>query len=418
MSEDVTIQHLGAQGDGVAETEQGRLFVPGAAPGDVYRIVETVAAGADRRAVAAELVTPSADRVTPPCPYFGRCGGCSLQHVAPRRIASFKRDRLIQALAHRGIDDVDVAPTLTAPAGTRRRARFACQRTAKGWIVGFNAAGSKTIVPLNGCHVLDPALAALPTLLTELLPRLPSFGARGDIQATAGASGLEICFHPAKASDLALEERYLLADWAEERDLARIAWESGTGLEPVAARRAFTVAAGGAILLPPAGAFLQASPAGEEAILSLVKDAVRGSQRIADLYAGCGTLSLPLALAGHRVHAVEIATDMTAAIHTASGGQVSTETRNLARRPLTAEEFSAFDGVIFDPPRAGAKEQAQELAQSQVPVAVAVSCNVATLARDLRILLDGGYRLEAATPIDQFTWTAHLEAVAVLRRPD
>ena len=418
MAEQVTIRHLGAQGDGVAETVQGRLFVPGAVPGDVYRIARTEPAGADRRAVQPELVTPSADRTAPPCRHFGRCGGCSLQHVSADAIAAFKRDRLIRALAQRGIAGVEVSPTETAPAGTRRRARFACQRTAKGWIIGFNAAGSKTIVALEVCHVLQPELAALPGLLGDLLPRLPAFGAKGDIQATAGASGLEICFLPAKANDLSLDERYVLAEWAEERDLSRIAWDGGGGLEPVAARRAFTVAAGGATLLPPAGAFLQASPDGEQAILSIVKDALRGKQRVADLFAGCGTLSLPLALAGHRVHAVEIAPAMTSAIHTASGGQVGTETRNLSRRPLTAAELSAFDGVVFDPPRAGAAEQAREIAQSTVPAVVAVSCNVATLARDLRFLLDGGYRLESATPIDQFTWSAHLEAVAVLRRPD
>ena len=417
MTEDVKITGLAAQGDGYAETGHGRLFVPFSAPGDVYRVAKTAAAGKDRRSLEADLIAPSPDRVTPACRHFEACGGCSLQHLPAPTIAAMKRSRLVQALAHRGFADAPVGQTVTAPPGTRRRARFACRRTARGWIVGFNAPRSKTIVAVRECPVLDDQLAALPGKLADLLSSLPAFGDKGDVQATLGTTGIEICFHPDRKTEPGLDERYRLADWADEEDFSRVCWDGGAGLDPVAARRPFGIAVRGTTLLPAPGAFLQASPDGEAAILSVVLDAVGGSLRVADLFAGSGTLSLPLAAAGHQVHAVEISAEMTNAVHAASGGHVTTEVRNLARRPLDSAELSRFDAVVFDPPRAGAEEQARELAQADCPVAVGVSCNVATLARDVRILVDGGYALQAVTPIDQFTWSSHLEAVAVLRRP-
>ena len=419
MTEEIKITGLAALGDGYAETANGRLYVPYSAPGDVYRVDRTAAAGKDRRSVSAELLSRSPERVEPPCRHFEACGGCSLQHLPAATIAELKRARLVQALAHRGLDACPVAATVTAPAGTRRRARFACQKTAHGWIVGFNAPKSKTIIPLRECPVLDNRLAEMPTKLTGLLSRLPAFGPKGDVQVTAGASGVEVCFHPGRKAEPGLDERYTLADWAEDEDLARVCWDGPAGLDPLAARRPFGVTVKGATLLPPPGAFLQASPDGEAAILTAVMDAVgaRGAgSRIVDLFAGCGTLSLPLAQAGHTVHAVEMAPEMMDAVHAAGRGQVTTEVRNLARNPLSAEELSKYDCAIFDPPRAGAEEQAGELAQADCAIVVAVSCNAATLTRDLRLLVDGGYELCAVTPIDQFIWSSHLEAVAVLRR--
>lgn len=417
MEEIVTIDQLGAQGDGYAETSQGRVFVPLSAPGDRYRIQKTIQRGKDRRAEKADLIDPSPDRVPPPCTHFEHCGGCSLQHLSLGRIAQFKKERLADALSKRGIDPSVVQQTVSTTPGTRRRARFACQKTAKGWIVGFNAAASKMIVPLTECPVLLPELEPLPKSLSHLLPDLPSFGNKGDIQVASSSTGVEICFFPDRPQEPKLDERYRLADWAEENDYARVAWAGPAGLDPLSARRPFQVTLDGAQLSPPPGAFLQASPDGENAIVAIVKAATANARRVADLFAGCGTLSLPLAAAGYQVHAVELSQEMMSAVHTASNGAVGTDVRNLSRNPLTASELTSFDTVIFDPPRAGADAQAQELAASDVATIVAVSCNVATLARDIRTLLDGGYILESATPIDQFTWSAHLEAVAVLRRP-
>lgn len=412
----VEVTKLGARGDGIADGPDGPVYIPFSTPGDTFRVLKTVPRGDGKLAIAAELVTPGPDRTEPPCPHFGTCGGCSLQHVSLPAIAAFKRGLLADALSKRGFTDIDLAETVSVPPASRRRARLSCIKTLKGWIIGFNERGTNRIIDIEGCLILRPALTALLPRLPALLAALPSMGRGGDIQLTEGTSGVEAVLMPEKPKDLSLDERYLLTDWAEETDLARLVWQDRSGADPVVERRLFVLEIEGAKLAPPAAAFLQASEEGERAIVERVLEAAKGARRVADLFCGCGTISLPLAAAGHSVHAVEIDKPLLAAVQRMGGGNVTVEARDLARNPIAAKDLAPYEAVVFDPPRAGAADQAAEIAASPVPTVVAVSCNPATLARDLRILADGGYRIESATPIDQFTWSAHLEAVAVLRR--
>ncbi|TIP90357.1 MAG: class I SAM-dependent RNA methyltransferase, partial [Mesorhizobium sp.] len=175
-----------------------------------------------------------------------------------------------------------------------------------------------------------------------------------------------------------------------------------------------------AVAVPP-GAFLQATEAAEQAMADIVGRHLARAKKIADLFAGCGSFALRLA-AKSEIHAVEgdaaalLALDR--AFRFASGlKRVTSERRDLFRRPLTFKELNAFDGIVFDPPRAGAEDQSKQIARSDVPLVAAVSCNPVTLARDLRILIDGGYALKSVTPIDQFLWSPHVEAVALLEKP-
>lgn len=416
QSKPVEVTKLGARGDGIADDPDGPLYIPFSVPGDRYRVIKTVPRGDGRLATKAELLSSGSDRTDPPCPHFGNCGGCSLQHVSLPAIADFKRELLADALAKRGFSEIDVAETVSAPPGSRRRARLSCIKTVKGWIVGFNTRGTNRITGIEGCLILRPALTALLPKMAALLQQLPSMGKAGDIQLTEGTSGVEAVLMPEKPKDLTLDERYFLTDWAEETDLARLVWQDRSGADPVVERRPFVIKIKGATLAPPAAAFLQASAEGEGAIVDRVLQAAKQARRVADLFCGCGTISLPLAAAGHSVHAVEIDRSLLAAVQRMGGGNVTIEARDLARNPIAAADLAVYDTVVFDPPRAGAADQAAEIAASAVPTVIAVSCNPATLARDLRILVDGGYRIESATPIDQFTWSAHLEAVAVLRR--
>lgn len=424
---EVEVDYLGAQGDGVVDDgPEGRLYIPLAAPGDRLRVVPGAKRGDGRVARIEEILTPSPDRVEPPCRHFGACGGCALQHVAPAAIAREKRDLLIEALARKGFDEAAledglVSETVSIPPGTRRRARLAVRRIKGRAILGFNERAGPKVVDLAECPLLVPALVEMLPALRELAAGLKSLGEGGDVHLLASETGADVLFLPAKAADPGLAEREALTAFADRFDVARIAWapEPGAAPEPVVARRAPRITFAGAPIEPPPAAFLQPSLEGERAIAGAVAAALKPADRIADLYAGCGSLGLPLAAAGKAVHAVEGLADHVSAFRKAGGAlglRVSAEVRDLAQAPLTAEELQRFDGVVFDPPRAGAAEQAREIAESAVPRVVAVSCNPSTLARDLRTLVDGGYRLLAATPIDQFPWSGHLEAVAVLTK--
>ncbi|RED49839.1 class I SAM-dependent RNA methyltransferase [Aestuariispira insulae] len=416
----VTIEHLGAQGDGIARDEDGKkYYVPLTLPGEEAEIRPLQKRGDGFSAKLLQLRKPSPERISPACRHFGRCGGCSLQHADERSLARFKQEQLSATLAHRGFRDLAIGETLSTGAGKRRRARFAAVRTKDRMILGFNERLNKTVLDLEECPLMTPALEAVLPPLRGLLQSLPSLGKAADIQITEAETGLEVVFYPAKEADPALKEREALLEFAEQQDIARIAWQSGGFLEPIAARRPVRVNFADVPVELPAGSFLQPSRTGEHHLAKLVQDGVGTAKRIADLYCGCGSLTFPAAKLPHNpvIHAVDGSEAQIGALRKAAHGmRITAEIRDLARDPLTSSELNRYDAVVFDPPRAGAREQAEELAGSTVKKLVAVSCNPGTMARDLRILVDSGYRITRMVPVDQFTWSPHLEAVAWLER--
>ncbi|KZD11908.1 class I SAM-dependent RNA methyltransferase [Oceanibaculum pacificum] len=416
----LTIEHLGGRGDGVAAIGEQRYFVPLSAPGDVVTIrpVESTAEGI--RGEIIELVTPSPDRQEPPCLHFGRCGGCLVQHVAPAAYDDFKRRQVIAAVERAGGDPAVVTEIVTVAPRTRRRAALVAKRVSAGLALGFHEHRSHFIVDVQDCPVMHPLLqAALPAFraaLTELLP----LGASATITLLKLDSGIDALIGLERQPDLAGREA--LAALAEAADLGRLSISVGEGAaEPLAERRPSSLAFGGVPVAIPPGAFLQAAEDAEATLLAEVRAGTAGAENIADLYAGCGTFALPLAVAGASVLAVEgfgPAIEALAAAARKAGPAIRLETaqRDLAREPLEPDELAGFDAVVFDPPRAGAREQAIRLSRSEVPALVAVSCNPATFARDARLLIEGGYRLERVVPLDQFLWSAHVELVARFRR--
>ena len=304
-------------------------------------------------------------------------------------------------------------PTVAVPAGERRRVRFALHAGTRA-VLGFFAPRSRRVVPIAQCPAARPAVAGLIEPIRSLASTMDT--AIASILVTETETGLDLVMDPARDAPLELNDRERLAQFANDHDLARIAWRGCVGPEPVAQRRQPQVRFGRAAVSLPIGAFLQPSVAGQAAILAETEAALNGAGRIADLYAGCGALTFPLSSLAP-THAVEADSGMVAAMRRAASAlPVTADARDLARNPLTAAELARFDAVVFDPPRAGAKAQAAALATSDVSRVVAVSCNPGTLARDLRTLVDGGYRLRSVQPIDQFPWSAHVEAVAVLQR--
>ncbi|HXP29638.1 MAG TPA: class I SAM-dependent RNA methyltransferase [Stellaceae bacterium] len=418
---DLTVASIGIRGDGIAEHAGERIFLPLTAPGDRLRAVLGARRGDGRAGRVVDLLEPG-ERAAPVCPHFGNCGGCALQHLSDRAYANAKEAWLRAALRQHGLPEEPVRPLRRLPAGTRRRARFAVRRprhAAAAPEIGFHERSSHAIVDMRTCAVLHPELLALVAPLRRLAPVLWPRGGAGAATATRADTGVDLLLDLAVQPGLAALEA--MAEFAAALDLARLAFRvAGGPPAPVAQRRPVRISFAGIAVDLPAEAFLQASTEADAALTEAMLDGVGGPRSVADLFAGFGTFTFALARAA-RVHAVDgfgaAATAIEAAAARAGlAGRVSAERRDLEARPLLAEELARFDAVVFDPPRAGARAQSAQLARSRVPAIVAVSCNPATFARDARILVDGGYRLVAAQPIDCFVWAARLEVVARFER--
>ncbi len=414
--QELTVERLGAQGDGIVMHDGRTIFVPFTLPEERVRVALE---GGDRARVI-ERLSDAPMRVAPPCPHFTVCGGCATQHLAEDAYVRWKSDLLAAALRHRGLADATIGPLVRVLPGTRRRAEFAAIKDRQGLRAGFHAVDGRDVIDLVTCHVVAPELSALLPQLREFLdPWLP-VGTAIDAHATLSESGIDLVLTGGPRLDLAAHERFV--GFARSAGLARLSWRGMRRhtAEVIVQQRAPQVRIAGVAVDLPAGAFLQATAEGEAAIVAEVSRAVHEAGRIADLYSGCGAIALPLARQA-RVDAVEGAAEMAAALeaaarHSGLAGRLSASRRDLVRRPLTVEELAPYEAVVFDPPREGARAQAEALAGSRVPIVVGVSCDAGTFARDARILVDGGYRLSCVVPIDQFVWTPHLEMVGVFSR--
>ncbi|MET3600477.1 class I SAM-dependent RNA methyltransferase [Martelella mangrovi] len=414
-AETFVIERLGSQGDGIAASAEGPVYIPFTLPGEKVTVAREKS-----KATMLSLLETSPERIAPLCRHFGpdgengTCGGCSLQHLERSAYDAFKRQVVIDALATHGID-CPVAPLVPSGPGERRRASFAGRRTEKGILLGFSSPESHHIVAIEECPVLTPTLFARLPALKLLAGILVSSGEPFRIAVLETQTGLDISFTDIAAPSEKRRQAAIRAVMTV-KGIARLTIGDEIVVEPV---KAALEMAGTRILPPPAG-FAQATRAAEEAMAALVLKHLKGRKRVADLFSGFGTFALRLAEKA-RVHAVEFDGPALAALDQAARNrqglrQVTTERRDLFRRPLLPRELAPYDGVVFDPPRAGAKEQAEELARSAVPRIVAVSCNPQTLGRDLAILKAGGYRIDRVVPIDQFFRSAHVEAVAFLSR--
>jgi len=409
----VTIGHLGALGDGVAETPNGRLHIPFTAPGDLARVASK---GKDA-ATLVQLVEPGPDRADPPCRHFGTCGGCAVQHLRADFIAEWKRARVASALARAGLGDVAVNPTIAIPPGTRRRATLAAMRIGKRILLGFAERASHRLVDLQECPVLRPELTRLIAPIRTRLPDLLTAGESADIALTWTETGADLVL--IRKRPLTLADRETVAAFAEAEDFASVSWRASViaPAEPVAARRTPSVRIGKTQAGFAPGTFLQPSAEGEAVLTGFVTDTLKGiAGPVADLFSGLGTFAIPASAAGP-VSAYDSDGPAIATLQRAAKGlAVTAHRRDLFRDPLTVRELDGFAAAIIDPPRAGADAQARMLADSAVPLIAYVSCNPVSFARDAAILTQRGYRLESATPVDQFAWSPHVELFGAFRR--
>ncbi len=370
------ITRLGLRGDGVSA--EG-VVVPGALPGETVRAAPEEGTRPPRARLDAVL-TPSADRIAPFCPYFGTCGGCAIQHLAPAPYAEWKRDLVVGALAQAGIE-APVAPLLDAHGSGRRRITLHVRAGEGGPKAGFMAARSHALVAIDHCPITEAALHRAPEIAQAVSRPLGGGGGKPlDVQVTATVGGLDVDIRGhGPASERARQALVLLAG---ELDLARISLHG----EVLIIRRPPEIPAGRSRLVPPSGGFLQATAEGEATLARLVVEGVGKAKRVVDLFSGAGAFSLALA-EGHTVHAVEGEEGALKALdrafrETAGLRTITTERRDLFRRPLLAPELDRFDAVVFDPPRAGAEAQSARIAESKVPVVVGVSCDAGSFARD------------------------------------
>jgi len=429
---ETVIERVGARGDGVAqaaikigwEVRERPLFVPYTLPGERLVVQPERDRGEGIVARPVELLEASADRVDPPCPHFGACGGCLLQHWADAPYIDWKREQVRLQLARVGLDAVEVTEARRSPPGSRRRVDWAARRLKGRVVLGFHERDGARIEGIEQCAVLRPEIEALIAPCRTLLADLLAEGGEARIEAAATETGIDLLLSLPAAPDLDGRER--LAGFAAERDLARMTLRVGKDpmLEPVAVARQPVLTFDGIGVTPAPGGFLQATEQGEQAMRAVLAEALAEATpglRI-DLFAGLGTLTLPMRGDGP-VRAIDGDPAAIGALRAAAnaarlGPRIETLVQDLFAEPVTADELAGASLLVFDPPRAGARAQAPEIAASGVPLVVAVSCNPATFARDARVLVDGGYRLRRVTPIDQFLWSPHIELVGIFDRPE
>ncbi len=412
VTEQLTIARLGHRGDGIADTPEGPIFVPYTLPG------ETVTAGPvpghpDRRHLD-HVDKPSHERVAPVCKHFTYCGGCAMQHWSLAEYHLWKRSLVVEAIAQENLI-ASVGDLIDAHGQGRRRATLHARCGDRNILeVGFTAPRAHHIVAIDRCPILAPGLDGAIATAWAIAEILKPANKPLDIQITATDSGMDVDVRG--AGPVSAGRITQLAAVAGKCRLARITRHG----ELVAQAAQPLLKIGHAQVPLPPGAFLQATAEGEVTLARLVLDRVNGAKRVADLFCGIGTFALRLAERA-RVTAADNDAAAIKALQQAAAKStgikpVEAQARDLFRRPFMAAELKGYDAVVFDPPRQGAEEQARQLAKSNVPVVVAVSCDAASFARDARILVDGGYKLVGVTPIDQFRYSFHVEMVGKFER--
>lgn len=419
-----TVTALGSRGEGIVDSPAGPLYLPFTAPGDEVEICWEPDAKGRMTVRSWQLLKPSSRRQEPGCPHFGRCGGCMLQHLDEQSYADWLGERIVRALNTQGLArfaDRIASPAVSPPGSRRRLVLHAASSGGGHGILGLHARRSHAIIDLDECLVARPPLWRALQSLRPLLEQLVS-GEPLTITATETATGIDILLAGPGLPD----DPGLLADlaaWAEEADIAALSWSDGGRPQRLIERREPLIVMGGIAVPFPSGAFLQATKEGEAALQQAVREWTPEGARLLDLFAGLGTLSLPVVHKARGVVAMEgdgLAVEALRQAVTAAGIEkaYAVNHRDLFRSPLDPKALATFDVAILDPPRSGAKRQVGEMARSTIPRVILVSCNPNTWARDTRILVDAGFEIAEIRPIAQFLWSDAVEVASLLIRED
>jgi 23S rRNA (uracil1939-C5)-methyltransferase len=420
MRGDLLIHELGPKGDGVHRSQSGSVYVDRALPGD--RIQATIRRDDDGvlRGDLLKVIKASPHRVKAPCPNYDVCGGCTLQHAKDEFYRHWKVEIVRDALRSKGLKPRIWRDPVFLPAGDRRRATFTAYKKNNIVILGHYRRRAHHVTDIASCLVADPAVMEIRERLTRLLALILQEGkpAAAFIQAVDGQFDIVITGPVGKSGKPDAQTRAAIAQLARDSNVNRVSWRADQGdaaqviieISPLRAHFGDLD-----VILPPL-AFLQPTQAGEDALVDAVMELLPRTGKFADLFSGCGTFSGPMLQRG-AVDAYESVGSAVRALDKAKGTRpLKAIRRDLFLNPLRRDEVNRYDAIVFDPPRAGAQAQVRTLASSKTPLLVGVSCNPATFARDARILVDGGYRLDSVRVVDQFTWSHHVELVAAFTK--
>jgi 23S rRNA (uracil1939-C5)-methyltransferase len=409
----LAITGIGARGDATAEGEDGPVYAPLALPGERVR-----ARVVGHRAKLLEVLEASPARQAPACRHFGRCGGCQLQHWREEAYLAWKRDQVGEALARRGFGGIEIEPVIPAWGEGRRRAGFHAARQGGRVQLGFVERGGARLTPIAQCPALAPKLEEMALKLAPLADAIAPQRGEITLLCLLTDAGVDVAVKGAGRAELLKREALeRLSALAHELGVARLSIDG----EPIVTRAKPVLRMGRATVTPPPGAFLQATAQGEDVLARLALEALAGANRVVDLFSGIGTFALRVAEQAE-VLAVEADEEMLAALKTAADGAggalktVRTLRRDLLRTPLSTLEMKKFDGAVIDPPRSGARLQAEQIARAPVRKLAYVSCDPASFARDLKVLVEHGFTVTRVTPVDQFRWNPHVELVGALER--
>lgn len=401
MTDDLIVR-VAARGDGVTAT--GR-HAAGAAPGDTLTSEGTV--------------IPGPHHATPPCPHFGTCGGCSLQHLDDVALADFVRERVTGPLLAKGINVDDVRPVHLSPPRSRRRASLRYTRQKSAVTLGFAGQGSHDLVNIRTCEIVTPRLFDVMTAVRGLIAKWPKPKLAGQVELAEIDQGVDVLITGLEPASLG--EHELLSTFAESQGLARLSIDQGYGPETQYEPVPVTVSFGDVAVRFPHASFLQATMDGEATLAAAAREALSGCRMVADLFCGLGSFAFYLSEPGRKVYAAEAARDPVLALTQAANARqlaVFAEHRDLFRNPLQPDMLNKFDGLVLDPPRAGAEAQVAAIARSSLKRLCYVSCNPATFARDARLLCDSGFELRTIWPVGQFRWSTHVELASLFVRTD
>ncbi|MBU1307811.1 MAG: RNA methyltransferase [Alphaproteobacteria bacterium] len=398
MTITTTITSLGHKGEGIAEIEGRKVFVPLVLAGERVEIE----ADGDRGTLLG-VITPAANRIEPFCPHFGACGGCQLQHMDRPSYEAFKIGLVETPLQFAGLD-IRVGRFVDGSGGGRRRATLHARREGAGYM----RLRSHEVHGLDSCPILAPGLARAPEIARAVMQAV----GEADVSFVASLTGLDVAIRTEKKQ--ARADR--VAPLVSRFKLARLALNG----EMVLQAQPAIITMGRAQVELPIGSFLQATEQAEQLLADYVVAAMGPKVKsVADLFCGVGPFALRLA-EQRTVAAFDNDKPGIAALDKARRfakglREITAKARDLFRDPLTQFEL-AYDAVVLDPPRAGAEAQVRELAKSKVKTVVMVACDSRTFARDAAILVAGGYVMSDLIAVDQFTQSTHVEIAATFRR--
>ena len=416
------ITALGSNGDGIGHYQGKKIFVAKTAPGDEVEAIIQFVSSKEIRAIALSLFNASDQRQEPACPYFSKCGGCGLQHLATDAYRQFKQQIVDHIVMQADQAETAIKPFVSINYGERRRVDFKISVRKDNVSLGFYGLRSHEVVAIDSCMIATDGINALIEPLTQLVSGLAKPTYINTIAVTELESGLDMLVATDKS--LKAPDIDMFRAFAKEHEtISRlvISTEGSEEFTLLMDRHPVTLTLSDVEVELPVGAFLQATKRGQEAITSFISNHLDAQSVIADIYAGCGTYSFPLAKEGHSIFAYEGSEEMVMAMHNAAshsniGHRVNAAVRDLVKDPLTAKQLNQFDAVIINPPRQGAYSQVKQLVKSDVLKVLLVSCNPKTLEKDLKLLFAHGYKLKDIQAIDQFYQTHHLEVVVALEK--